>query len=90
MRTFFVSDIHGNFAAFNTLLNYVKFSPSTDHLVIGGDMINRGPKSAQVLQWARYYMEKYPETIHVIAGNHEEMMVWFVNDFLEMRRNGIR
>lgn len=84
MRTFFISDIHGNFWIFKKLIDHVKFDPVIDHLVIGGDMINRGPRSAHVLQWAKEHVMKYPETIHILAGNHEEMMLWFMHELSPM------
>ncbi|OZU88966.1 hypothetical protein CIL03_08065 [Virgibacillus indicus] len=80
MRTFFISDIHGNFCAFKKLIDHVKFSPGNDKLIIGGDMINMGPRSAPMLQWARDHNKSYPDTVHILAGNHEEMMVWFINE----------
>jgi serine/threonine protein phosphatase 1 len=80
MRTFFITDIHGNFCAFKNLLEHVKFDPLIDQLVIGGDMINRGPRSAIVLQWVKEHTEKYPDNVHVVIGNHEEMMIWFMKE----------
>ena len=80
MRTFFISDIHGNFCVFKKLLDHVKFDPANDQLVVGGDMINRGPRSAIVLQWVKENADQYPENIHVLAGNHEEMMIWFMKE----------
>lgn len=47
-------------------------------------MINRGPRSAHVLQWAKEHVMKYPETIHILAGNHEEMMLWFMHELSPM------
>ncbi|GAB3046104.1 metallophosphoesterase [Virgibacillus ainsalahensis] len=80
MRTFFISDIHGNFCSFKKLIDHVKLNPEEDRLIVGGDMINRGPRSAQVLQWVKEHTNKYPENIHVIIGNHEEMMIWFMKE----------
>lgn len=84
MRTFFISDIHGNFCVFKKLLDHVTFDPANDQLVIGGDMINRGSRSAIVLQWIKESVAAYPENIHVIAGNHEEMMIWFMKELSPM------
>ena len=80
MRTFFISDIHGNFCVFKKLIDYVKFDPGKDKLIIGGDLINRGPRSAHMLQWAREHHKNYPGNVHILAGNHEEMMIWFINE----------
>jgi len=80
MRTFFISDLHGYYDSFLKLLDHVQFDPEIDCLIIGGDMINRGPKSAEVLQWVREHSEKYPNKIHALLGNHEEMMIWFMKE----------
>ncbi|MFC3041660.1 metallophosphoesterase [Virgibacillus xinjiangensis] len=79
-RIFFISDIHGNYCVFKKLIEYVEFNPEKDQLILGGDLINIGPRSAQVLQWAKENSRKYPENVHVIAGNHEEMMIWFMKE----------
>ncbi|WP_409305053.1 metallophosphoesterase [Peribacillus sp. SCS-155] len=80
MTTYYISDIHGYFDPFITLLSHVKFNPGSDRLIIGGDMINRGPDSAKVLEWVRENSAAYPDSIHVILGNHEEMMIWYMNN----------
>ncbi|WP_170138772.1 metallophosphoesterase family protein [Oceanobacillus chungangensis] len=84
MRTFYVTDIHGNFNAFTRLLDHVNFDPMKDKLIIGGDMINRGPKSADVLHWIKERAQSYPDNIVIIAGNHEEMMIWFMKEISPM------
>ncbi|MFD3448381.1 metallophosphoesterase family protein [Microbacteriaceae bacterium 4G12] len=78
MRTFYISDIHGHYTAFMKLLDWNKWDPSTDQLIIGGDLINRGPDSADVLHFAKTFQEQYPKHIHVLCGNHEEMMLWYM------------
>ncbi|WP_067726453.1 metallophosphoesterase [Oceanobacillus damuensis] len=84
MRTFYICDIHGDFKSFQKLINHVKFAPVSDRLIIGGDMINRGPESAEMLQWAKEHTEKFPDRIHILTGNHEEMMIWFMNELSPM------
>ena len=74
-RLLAVSDIHGQFDAFMELLRYVKYS-NQDTLVICGDMIDRGPKSAQILDW----IIKYSPTANIvpIIGNHEHMYMAYM------------
>ncbi|MFC4024791.1 metallophosphoesterase [Oceanobacillus longus] len=84
MRTFYTCDIHGDYNSFISLINHVNFNPEKDRLVIGGDMINRGPKSAEMLQWAKNNHEQYTDRIHILIGNHEEMMIWFMNELSPM------
>jgi serine/threonine protein phosphatase 1 len=77
MSTYFTSDIHGHYDALIGLLNYVNWDAARDRLIIGGDMINRGPDSAKVLQFARDLQLQNPQHVHVLCGNHEEMMIWY-------------
>ncbi|WP_028399986.1 metallophosphoesterase family protein [Ectobacillus panaciterrae] len=77
MRTFFISDIHGHYHALIQLLEHVNWSPLNDRLIIGGDLINRGPDSAKVLEFARHLSVQHPQNVHVLCGNHEEMMIWY-------------
>ncbi|WP_176330370.1 metallophosphoesterase [Oceanobacillus rekensis] len=84
MRTYYICDIHGDYKSFLSLINYVHFNPEEDQLIIGGDMINRGPESAEMLQWAKKHHDAYPDKIHILIGNHEEMMIWFMNELSPM------
>ncbi|TYR80712.1 hypothetical protein FZC66_10100 [Priestia megaterium] len=78
MRKFVMSDIHGSYNEMMKLFEYVKFNPNEDELVVAGDMINRGPLSGEVLREIKYLHEHY-ETVHVTIGNHEEMMLWYID-----------
>jgi serine/threonine protein phosphatase 1 len=74
MRTFFVTDIHGHLQPLKNVLTHVSFDPSIDRLIIGGDMIDRGPDSAGVLQHIKALVTKYPLNVKAVLGNHEAMM----------------
>lgn len=73
-RDFFISDIHGHYKPFVKLLEIAKFDERKDRLVVGGDMIDRGPDSAEVLRFVHELTETYPNTIVALRGNHEDMM----------------
>ncbi|WP_078410425.1 metallophosphoesterase [Priestia abyssalis] len=77
MRRFAISDIHGSYYEMMKLLEYVKFHPGQDQLVVVGDMINRGPESGKVVKELKELQETYKH-IHVTIGNHEEMMLWYL------------
>ncbi|MEE6132561.1 MULTISPECIES: metallophosphoesterase [Bacillaceae] len=77
MRKFAMSDIHGSYYEMMRLLEAVKFNPSVDQLVIVGDLINRGPYSGEVLKEIKSLNEAY-DHVHVTIGNHEEMMLWYI------------
>lgn len=50
MSTYLIGDIQGCDTAFARLLTQLSFSPSRDTLYLLGDLINRGPESAEVLR----------------------------------------
>ena len=50
---YLVGDLQGCCDAFERLLAEIGFSPSRDHLVVLGDLVNRGPASLRVLQRLR-------------------------------------
>ena len=70
MATYVISDIHGHFSEFKEMLERISFGPD-DELYILGDIIDRGPESAEILVWA---VDEAPENIHFLMGNHEIMM----------------
>lgn len=65
--TYVMSDIHGEFEQFISLLEKINFSEK-DTLYVLGDVVDRGPNPVKVL---RYMMTK--PNIVPIMGNHEVM-----------------
>jgi serine/threonine protein phosphatase 1 len=72
-----MTDIHGDHKGMMKLFEHVKFNPSTEQIVICGDMIDRGKESGQVLKEIYETQEKYPSNVLAVTGNHEEMMKWY-------------
>ncbi|KAM0542749.1 hypothetical protein ACHAPJ_012632 [Fusarium lateritium] len=68
-RLVVVGDIHGMLEPFEKLLKKIEFNPKNDHLVAVGDMINKGPKSAEVI--ARLMELK----ASAVRGNHEDRVI---------------
>lgn len=68
-RDFAVGDIHGCFTALQQALTHIGFDPAQDRLFAVGDLVNRGPESAQVLHWLAQ------PWFHAISGNHD-FMAW--------------
>lgn len=66
MSTYVMSDIHGCHTAFQDMLKKIHFSKD-DHLIIAGDLVDRGPENYEMLCW----LEKKPDNIEVLMGNHD-------------------
>jgi bis(5'-nucleosyl)-tetraphosphatase (symmetrical) len=66
MATYAIGDIQGCFASLNRLLEKIQFNPTSDTLWLVGDLINRGPRSLEVLR----FLASLPQKI-VILGNHD-------------------
>ena len=64
---FLVGDVQGCDAALGQLLDACGFSPSRDHLVLLGDLVNRGPDSLAVLQRLR----ALGSAATCLLGNHD-------------------
>ena len=70
MATYVISDIHGCFDEFQTMLDKIKLSES-DRLILAGDYIDRGKQSLEMLRW----LELCPANITPIKGNHDAEFV---------------
>ena len=68
-KIWIVGDIHGHLATFRALIHRLKLRDE-DRVVLLGDMIDRGPNSAGVIE----YVKNHPQII-AIKGNHEQMAV---------------
>jgi len=64
-----MSDLHGCYDEFMEMLEQINFSEKDDLYIIG-DVIDRGPKPIELLQ----YIIAHQNNIHLLMGNHESMM----------------
>lgn len=62
-----VGDLHGCFARLMAALRERKFDPYQDLLLSVGDLIDRGPQSAECPDLLRY------RWVYAVRGNHEQM-----------------
>jgi len=67
MALYCIGDIQGCHGAFEHLLHLVDFSASRDTLYILGDLVNRGPHSAQVLRTCM----RAGDAVRALLGNHD-------------------
>ncbi|MBF4487743.1 metallophosphoesterase [Flavobacterium sp. CSZ] len=78
MRTFAISDIHGNNDTFRKALKFIKLK-KTDKLILLGDCIDRGYDSKGVLDTI-ILLKEHGFNIVCLKGNHEQM---FLDSFEE-------
>ncbi len=67
MALYAIGDIQGCMASLERLLSLIGFSPLSDRLWLVGDLVNRGPRSLDVLRWA---IELGP-AVTAVLGNHD-------------------
>jgi bis(5'-nucleosyl)-tetraphosphatase (symmetrical) len=67
MGLYLIGDVQGCDEPLGRLLDEIGFSPSRDTLYLLGDLVNRGPQSAQVLR----RLAGYGDAAQCLLGNHD-------------------
>ena len=75
-----ISDIHG---CYKTLMALVAKIPYTHQVVLGGDLVDRGPDSRGVLNWAM------DNLVPSVMGNHEDLMLGYHSPRFPCCREGL-
>ena len=70
-----IGDIHGKLRLFERLLSEIEYKPSEDRLVLIGDLVDRGEDSRGVVDRAIALQKEAPDTVTILRGNHEDMML---------------
>lgn len=67
MSTYFIGDVHGCYDTLMQLLEKIQFNRQHDKLIFVGDLINRGPKSLEVLR----FVKGLGKSAQMVLGNHD-------------------
>lgn len=88
-RAYVVGDVHGRLDLFEELIHAIEHDdlesppPVRTTVVLLGDLVDRGPQSAQVVARAREWKTQRP--LRILAGNHEEMFLEAFEDTAILR-----
>ncbi|MFC3873568.1 symmetrical bis(5'-nucleosyl)-tetraphosphatase [Neisseria musculi] len=82
MAHYAIGDIQGCYDEFTTLLATIGFNHGTDTLWLTGDIVNRGPKSLEALQFAI----KHESSIQTVLGNHDLHLLAVSYGFGKLKR----
>lgn len=80
---FLVGDVQGCCDALERLLAEIGFSPSRDHLVLMGDLVNRGPQSLATLKLLR----ALGDAATCLLGNHDLNLLAVAHGFRRLKRD---
>ncbi|WP_420141539.1 metallophosphoesterase family protein [Sphingomonas sp.] len=84
LRVYAIGDVHGRFDLLARLLARIEAddagrTPAESHIVLLGDLIDRGPESRAVIDHLLHHQPAFA-TFHFVMGNHEEMLLRFADD----------
>lgn len=67
MATWAIGDVQGCLDSLIAWMQEVTFTPGRDTLIVVGDLVNRGPRSADVLR----YLRGMGDAVQAVLGNHD-------------------
>mgnify|MGYP000043867848 CR=1 FL=1 len=80
MKTYVIGDIHGCYSELETLFNKIKFNKHYDKAIFVGDLIGRGPRSKEVIN----FVMNLGDSAITLLGNHEIKFLSQVYHYLEV------
>jgi serine/threonine protein phosphatase 1 len=78
-RIYAIGDVHGRLDLFSKLMTLIRRDsetrePKPTKLVLIGDMVDRGPDSAELVERLYEFSAQSPDLV-ILQGNHEEIMI---------------
>ena len=83
MTRYAIGDVQGCYDELRALVTELKFSPDRDQLWFVGDLVNRGPRSADVLR----YVRALGDNAIVVLGNHDLHLLAVAYGFRKKRKS---
>ncbi|KAI7900231.1 Metallo-dependent phosphatase-like protein [Cokeromyces recurvatus] len=82
-RFFVIGDVHGCVNELNTLVAKLNYNPTTDQLILAGDLTSKGPDSIGVIRRAKELGAL------CVRGNHDDIVIRFKTYEMEKGRNAM-
>jgi len=64
---YLIGDVQGCYRTFSRLFESISFDPLADELWLAGDLVNRGPRSLDMLRW----VHANRDVVKIVLGNHD-------------------
>ena len=74
MSHYVIGDVQGCYDELINLCSKIKFNPKKDTLIFAGDLVNRGPKSLEVLNFCL----ENRKSIKAVLGNHDFYLLYLI------------
>ena len=74
MSTYVIGDVHGCFDQFIRLVKKIDYDSKQDQIILTGDLVNRGPKSLDVLNYCMA-----DKNVTTVLGNHDLYLLYLIS-----------